>query len=200
VTALVWGVLLAAAVVFWILHPVIAGVHAPMERDDEELTEAQHRKRMALYALRDVEYDYHAGKLDERDYRRMKREISSEALAALHDEAREWAVREGRKAAEADRARTGGRAGADRPSEAVEAEIAALRAALREGAVCRECGTPNPPGSRFCGECGSALPVSSPSVSSPPAARASSAEPDGVGGGEGAAGRERSRGTASRDD
>ncbi len=146
------GIVLATAVVFWILHPVVAGLEAPMERDDEELTEAQHRKRVALLALRDVEYDFHAGKLGEEDYRSMKREISGEALDALDAEAQEWAVREGRRAAQA----ATGQGGPDRA--AVEAEIEALRDRLREGAVCRECGHPNPRGSRFCGECGGALP------------------------------------------
>lgn len=147
------GIVLATAVVFWILHPVVAGLQAPMERDDEELTEAQHRKRVALLALRDVEYDFHAGKLDEADYRAMKREISTEALNALDAEAEEWAAREGRRAAQAD-------AGADGVDRAqVEAEIEALRNRLREGAICRECGHPNPRGSRFCGECGGALPA-----------------------------------------
>jgi hypothetical protein len=57
----------------------------------EELTDVQHRKRMALLALRDVEYDFHAGKLDEVDYRALKAQVSAEALAALDDEAREAA-------------------------------------------------------------------------------------------------------------
>jgi cytochrome c-type biogenesis protein CcmI len=153
------GIVLATLVVFWVLYPVVAGQEAPMERDDEELTEAQHRKRVALFALRDVEYDYHAGKLDEEDYLKMKREISSEALEALDAEEAEWAEREGRKAAlaaargaegsEADE--VGGR------DSGVEDEIQALRDSLREGVVCRECGQPSPRGSRFCGECGSAL-------------------------------------------
>jgi len=153
------GIVLATLVVFWVLYPVVAGKEAPMERDDEELTEAQHRKRVALFALRDVEYDYHAGKLDEEDYLKMKREISSEALEALDAEEAEWAEREGRKAAlAAARELADPDAGdvEDRDS-GVEDEIQALRDSLREGVVCRECGQPSPRGSRFCGECGSAL-------------------------------------------
>lgn len=151
------GLVLAVAVVFWILHPVVTGVGAPMGRDDEELTEAQHRKRVALFALRDVEYDFHAGKLDETDYRAMKREISSEALAALDAEEREWAAREGRRAAAA--------ADAD-PDPDVEKEIAALRIGIREGVICRECGTPGLEGARFCGVCGARL-VGSPDPGAP---------------------------------
>ncbi len=146
--ALLLGVLLALLSVAYILHPVVAGVSAPMERDDDELTELQHRKRIALLALRDVEYDFHAGKLDEADYRAMKREMAKEALAVLDAEVQE---REG-----ADPSHEGVRGAGDR--EALEAEIAAVREALREGAVCPTCAHPNPRGARFCESCGSALP------------------------------------------
>lgn len=170
------GIVLATLVVFWVLYPVVAGQEAPMERDDDELTEAQHRKRVALFALRDVEYDYHAGKLDEGDYLKMKREISSEALEALDAEEAEWAEREGRKAARAEARKAGGSGageGRDQGS-GVEAEIQALRSSLREGVVCRECGQPSPRGSRFCGECGSALRVA-PDSTEPQASATGSA-------------------------
>lgn len=160
-SGLVAGVVLATVVVAWVLYPLFAGQKAPLERGDEELTEAQHRKRMALFALRDVEYDYHAGKLDEEDYRKMKRRVSSEALAALDEEEKEWAAREGRRAAEAtESGSASGANDADARARKIEEEIAALRASLREGSVCRECGHPNPRGYRFCSECGGALPRS----------------------------------------
>ncbi len=146
-SALIPGVLLALAAVFFVLYPIISGREASMEWDEGELTEAQHRRNVALLALRDVEYDFHAGKLDEVDYRRMKREISSEALQAIDEEEAEWADRQ-----------TGTGTDAAPPAD-LEAEIAALRASIREGTVCPQCGHPNPRGSRFCGDCGSALPV-----------------------------------------
>ncbi len=137
-SGLLAGVGLALLVVAWILHPLVTGRSAPMHRDDDELTDVQHRKRIALLALRDVEYDHHAGKLDEADYLAMKRKISAEALSALDEE---------------ERALSPG----SPESLDVEAEIRALRATLREGAVCQECGNPNAAGSRFCGACGAAL-------------------------------------------
>ena len=148
-SAIIPGVLLALAAVFLVLHPILTGREASMEWDKEELTEAQHRRNVALLALRDVEYDFHAGKLDERDYRAMKQEISSEALDAIDEEEAEWHARgvEGVEPAVLG------------ASEDLEAEIAALRASIREGIVCPQCGHPNPRGSRFCGDCGSALPA-----------------------------------------
>jgi cytochrome c-type biogenesis protein CcmI len=154
-SVLIPAVLLAIAVVFFVLYPVVAGKEAPTAPEDERLTEAQHRRRIALFSLRDVEYDYLSGKLDEPDYRQMKSELSREALAALDHEESEWrageAVRMGPDAAS--------------PSEApglpggLEDEIATLRASIRDGMVCPQCGHPNPQGSRFCGDCGSAMPV-----------------------------------------
>ncbi len=151
-TVLLLAGLLATVVVAYVLYPVVAGRWAPMEREVDELTEAQHRKRVALLALRDVEYDYHAGKLDDADYRKQKSQLSLEALTALDEEAGEWRTRFDASAHELgereERARR----------EEVEAEIAALRASIREGTVCTQCATPNPLESRYCGECGSALP------------------------------------------
>jgi hypothetical protein len=40
---------------------------------------------------------------------------------------------------------------------AFEADLRRYREALREGTLCEPCKTANPPGSRFCGECGRPL-------------------------------------------
>ena len=134
--------LVTAAVLLFLLQPVVKGLHASLDRDDDELTETEARKRVALLALRDVEYDYLAGKLDEADYRSLKAELTAEALAALEaDEA----------------ARDGGGPDADGPAD-LEAEIARARARLSPGTlVCRSCSFGNEEGSRFCSACGSAL-------------------------------------------
>ena len=130
--------LVTAAVMLFLLQPVVKGLHASLERTDDELTDTEARKRVALLALRVVEYDFLAGKLDEEDYRSLKSELTAEALAAL-------------EAAEVEPAVVGG-AGDD-----LEAEIALLREGLRSGDICSACGFANPQGSRFCSACGQAL-------------------------------------------
>jgi len=132
--------LVAAGIILFIVQPVAKGLHASLERDEDELTETEARKRVALLALRDVEYDYLAGKLDEEDYRSLKGELTQEALAALEAD---------------ERARSGEDASVDAAS--LEAEIAQARLGLREGSFCPECGFANEPGSRFCSSCGHAL-------------------------------------------
>ena len=155
-SALVPAVILAVAAVFFVLYPILSGREAPMERETGELTEAQHRKNVALLALRDIEYDFHAGKLDEVDYRALRQQISSEALEALDVEEAEWRAQSGEAPAEGA-GDVAGQAGAAKGN--VESEIAALRASIREGTVCTHCGHPNPRGSRYCGDCGAALPI-----------------------------------------
>jgi cytochrome c-type biogenesis protein CcmH/NrfG len=132
--------LVTAAVVMFLLQPVVKGIHASLEREDDELTETEARKRIALLALRDVEYDFLAGKLDEEDYRSLKAELTAEALAAL--EADEAAKESGDAAA----------------SEELEAEIARIRHGLKDSdAACPVCSYANDPGSRYCSACGHAL-------------------------------------------
>ena len=131
--------LVTAAVVLFLLQPVVKGIHASLERGDDELTDTEARKRVALLALRDVEYDFLAGKLDEEDYRSLKSELTAEALAAL----------------EADEdARNGAGSDAD---AALEKEIARIREGVREGLACPACAYANEQGSRFCSACGQAL-------------------------------------------
>lgn len=135
----VGAALVAAAIVLFILQPVVKGQQASLEREDDELTDTEARKRVALLALRDVEYDFLAGKLDEEDYRSLKSRLTAEALAAL----------------EADEA---ARAGAGQAADpALEAEIADIRARLRSGRVCATCGFANEADARFCSSCGARL-------------------------------------------
>ena len=133
------GALVAGAVTLFILQPILSGLHASLVRAEDELTDTEARKRVTLLALRDVEYDFLAGKLDEEDYLSLKADFTAEALAAL----------------EADTA-------GSKPhflDDDVEAEITKIRAALRSGLMCRSCGFGNDDGSHFCSECGQELKI-----------------------------------------
>ena len=145
------AILLAGVVVFYVVHPILTGKRAPLDRRPDEPSEVEARKRVALLALRDVEYDYATGKLNEKDYQSLRAELASEALEAMKaEEAMDSAAE---SAAQAGAGIPGqGEALPDRA--ALEEEIARYRAALQAGSVCPECRGINPPGSRFCATCG----------------------------------------------
>ena len=96
-----------------------------------EVLDAEARRRTTLAALKELEYDYLGGKLDEADYRAQRERLSVEALAAL-------------RAAEAVHAARGEAPGDDRSS-------------VDTGYAEHACGFANPPGSRFCAGCGKRL-------------------------------------------
>jgi len=72
-----------------ILEPVFSGRGAPLYDGDDGYDEGAARRRVALTALRDLEYDRATGKLDEHDYGQLKTELSREALRHLEREEEE---------------------------------------------------------------------------------------------------------------
>lgn len=128
-------VLLTVAVIVFVMYPIVTNRAAPVSSDDHETSESEAKRRVALLALRDVEYDREMGKLDEEDYRSLRREISAEALAAIE------AVERSREPV----------------MDPVEEEIARARAGLERGTACASCGHVNAEGSRFCSSCGASL-------------------------------------------
>ncbi len=143
--------LLAMGVVLFLLLPILRGESASLERFAGELTDAEARKRAALRALRDVDYDYHTGKLDDSDYRELKTSLSHDALLAI---GKVEAENRGDRRVDA----------ATVTDEQLEAEIARARVGLKEGWVCNDCAHGNVQGSRFCAMCGGRLPAASDSV------------------------------------
>lgn len=140
-TGLIGGILLAAGVALFILEPVLFGRSAPTYDGDDEFDEASAKRRVALTALRDLEYDRATGKLDDEDYGLLKAELSREALRHLEDKG-------------------GADVAVTTPGEAaLEAEIARMRVALQQGLECSECGALNREGSQFCSACGHSLGV-----------------------------------------
>ena len=141
-SVLIGGILLAAGVMLFILEPVFSGRSATLYDGDDEYDEDAARRRVALTALRDLEYDRATGKLDEDDYGQLKAELSREALRHLEAE---------------DGEDGGGSLPVDRASRELEDEIVHLRRAIREGMQCAACDHLNRLGARFCARCGEEL-------------------------------------------
>ena len=129
-TLLAFSILLALLAAAFVIRPVIARRDAILvDLAPGALLDAEARRRVALTSLRELDYDYLGGKLDEADYRAQKDRLSIEALAAM-------------RAAEAvgyvSESGDGGPAAASGPDR-------------------HACGFLNPPLSRFCAGCGARL-------------------------------------------
>ncbi len=140
-TLLLLSALLATGAAFYVVRPLLARRGALLaDPAPGAVLDAEARKRVALTSLKELEYDYLAGKLDEADYRAHRDLLSSEALAAVRAADDAQAGWEGDAAAGA----------------AVRAETRLDRVLAAEAGVHR-CGFANPAGSRFCAGCGARL-------------------------------------------
>jgi nucleoid-associated protein YgaU len=126
VTLFVFSLLLALLAGAYVIRPLAARREALLlDVAPGAVLDAEARRRVALASLKELDYDFLGGKLDDADYRSQKERLSLEALAAMR--AAE-AVGYGAAVAEDG----GEAAGPDRHA----------------------CGFLNPPGSRFCSGCG----------------------------------------------
>ena len=156
--------LVAAGVILFVMMPVLRGDWATMERSDDEVTEVDARKQAALRGLRDAEYDFRSGKLDQADYQLLKSDLARQALEAMQEEsAAEPAADEGtptdgavKRSKDSGVKRAKG-ASPDADGDGLEAEIARVRKGMAEGRTCPGCGHLNVEKSRFCTDCGGRL-------------------------------------------
>ncbi len=129
--AVIVVVLLLGLALAYVLTPLRRGGGEPDDPDPRGQAEAdaEDKKNSALGALVDIEDEREVGKLSTADFEMLRREYEAEALAALH---------------ELDDIHF-----TYRTDEALEAEIAAVRAGLE----CPSCGGARPPGEP-CPRCG----------------------------------------------
>ena len=148
--SLVIGLLVAVAAVLLVLDPILRPQSVrpaePGILDEPEDDPREHRKELALAALKEIEFDRETGKLSDADYQSMLTRYTKEAVEALRD-------------AEPAAAAAGGDAFAAAPAGAagddpIERLIAETRAANRGRKFCVNCGAALEGSGRFCVECG----------------------------------------------
>ena len=161
--ALIIGIVVALGAVALVLAPIVWPERVrPAVADEPAEDPREHRKDLALAALKEIEFDRATGKLDDADYARMKATYTAEAVAAIREadaaapgvgaEAAEGAVPREPALAAALAAVPAGTAPA---GDAAEALIAAKRQAARSGRkFCSECGAELEGTGKFCVECG----------------------------------------------
>jgi hypothetical protein len=83
-TLLVIAVVLAVIAAGFVIHPLVYRRWGLMgDSISSDVLNSEVRKRVALAALKDVEYDRAAGKLDDTDYRELRSRLEVEALEAV---------------------------------------------------------------------------------------------------------------------
>jgi len=131
-TLLLLSAVLATLAAAFVVRPIVARRTAVIvDAAPGSLLDAEARRRSTLAALKDLEYDYLGGKLDQTDYLAQRDRLSYEALAAI-------------RAAEAAQAEAGG--------GVVDGIVSRPGDTITHG-----CGFVNPPASRFCAGCGKRL-------------------------------------------
>ena len=125
-----------------------------------ESASAKERRRSALLAIRDLDFDFQTGKVLEEDYQVWRARLLEQAARWLTDEVPvESELAEDVEAEVVDIRKGALGAGfcpsCGRPQVRGEMFCAACGAAIVEG--CARCGAPMRPGDRFCTDCGQAL-------------------------------------------
>ena len=78
------AILVATLAAGWVVLPIVRQRWSLLHDEvPAAVQERDARRRVALAALKDVEYDHAAGKLDDADYREMRSRLEVEALEAL---------------------------------------------------------------------------------------------------------------------
>lgn len=80
---LLLALVLLAAVAAFVARPLVGPAEAPADPREAERAELEARKQAKYREIRDAEADRAAGKLSERDFARLNRELRGEAIEIL---------------------------------------------------------------------------------------------------------------------
>ena len=105
---------------------------------DEQLAELIVRKDAVLLSIKELEFDYHTGKLSQEDFDRFNHRLRQQAMGLLRQ-----IERRSPDLAQLD--------------EQVEYQIAAVRATGDVNALCPTCSNPITSADNFCAKCGAKL-------------------------------------------
>jgi zinc-ribbon domain len=179
VTNYVAAILIVAAVALFVAAPLSGGFPRRRGATSRELDRErlEHERGLAVQGLREVEFDHEMGKLDEVDYRDLKRSLEDRALSAMsaiermrvavpeleRDVERTATVR---RASRAARPALASAAAAMPPPRRTSAAGGATAVAPPKVKFCPQCGVPVGAGHNFCAVCGTSLNVAAARLAS----------------------------------
>lgn len=133
--------LFAAVLAILAVCAVVASAREGEPTDPEtEGASPGERREAAVEALREIEFEYRTGKLEEEDYRELRERYAAAAVRARREEA-----------AESERA-------APEATSEAASETAASGRRDETDRSCPSCASPARPGARYCARCGEPLP------------------------------------------
>ena len=155
--SLVIAVAISAAAIYFSVAPLLKPGRAAMILDDDKLTALLERKDATLKAIKDLEFDYRVGKIDDEDYQRLDQQLRRQAIGLIQQVEKVAPV-----------------------SSAVDDQLEAVIARMRKvqtgvpapaptGAnghghghkaaarFCTNCGQPLEAGHKFCAHCGTPI-------------------------------------------
>lgn len=165
---LIVALLVSAAVVLYVIRPLIDQRPAPIFIDDDRLTDLMTRKDVTLRAIKDLEFDYHVGKVSEEDFERFKQTLSQQAIGLIQ-QIEKIAPESSRldDAFEAEIARlrktlTMPQPLAVRPQISAPVSSEATTNGAPKSRLCTECGHPLGATHKFCAHCGAPVTTTQP--------------------------------------
>lgn len=153
---------LSLAAIFYTIAPLLKPGRAMLVVEDDRLTQLLERKDATLRAIKDLEFDYRVGKMDEADFQRLDQRLRHQAIGLIQqiekiapvtndvDVALEAAIARRRKLA----------AQASAAPERTKGGLSTVASTVAR--YCVNCGHALEPGHKFCAECGA--PVAAPAA------------------------------------
>lgn len=163
--ALVFVTIIAVTAIAYVVMPLFQPSTPLRAEEDDQLAELIERKDEALRSIKEVEFDYHTGKLSEEDFERDDQRLRRQAVGLIRqievrspdltelDASLESTIESRRQVA--DPVAGNGTA----PAPAVSPAVAPIAASLAAGdaVFCHKCGAKARPDDKFCAKCGTEL-------------------------------------------
>lgn len=172
-----WLTVLVAALIsliaiYYAVSPLLQPGQATLLVEDDKMVELLGRKDATLQAIKDLEFDYRVGKIDQTDFRRLDQRLRRQAIGLIQqierlapetaslDEELERIIAQFRQpAASSENAADDDEAA---PEDRTEAPVA------QTTRYCTECGKPLEAGHKFCAYCGTPVLQHEPSMNDAP--------------------------------
>lgn len=168
--ALVFVTIVAVTAIAYVVMPLFQPSTPLRAEEDDQLAELIERKDETLRSIKEVEFDYHTGKLSEEDFERDDQRLRRQAIGLIRqievrspdltelDASLESTIESRRQVA--DPVVANGTAPATQAVKLASAPIAAPIAAsvaADNRVFCHQCGAQARPDDKFCAKCGTEL-------------------------------------------